>query len=167
VITISVPALTAANADSGADVEVSGMSGDAVTLNASSGARINARAATGASYDLNASSGSNLSVEGTCGQARVVVSSGAAVRADRLLFIDVDANASSGADADVHAGGSFKGVERVRNHCLRQSRQPTGRREQRRRHPHRLTAPVAAGAGRTRSCAGARRWPLAASRPKY
>jgi hypothetical protein len=109
VITISVPALTAANADSGADIDVTGISGDAVTLNASSGARINARAAVGKSYDLNASSGSNLSVEGTCDSAKVGVSSGATVRADRLLCTDVDANASSGSNADVHASGSFMG----------------------------------------------------------
>jgi hypothetical protein len=109
VITISVPALSAATADSGADVDVTGMSGDGVTLNTSSGARIVARAAAGRSYDLNASSGSNLSVEGTCQSARVVVSSGANVRADRLLCTDVDANASSGADANLYASGSFKG----------------------------------------------------------
>jgi hypothetical protein len=55
------------------------------------------------------SSGSNLSVDGTCQSARVVASSGASLRADRLLCTDVDANASSGANADVHASGSFKG----------------------------------------------------------
>jgi hypothetical protein len=109
VITISVPALSAATADSGADIDVSGIGGDAVTLNASSGSDIDARAAAGKVYDLNASSGARLNVEGTCVSATIVVSSGATARADRLLCADVDANASSGSDADVYTSGSFKG----------------------------------------------------------
>jgi hypothetical protein len=109
IVTIAAPELTSASADSGADIGVTGVSGDAVSLNASSGSDIDARAAAGTSFDLNASSGANLTVEGTCQSARIVASSGASLRADRLLCADVDANASSGSDIDAHASGAFKG----------------------------------------------------------
>ncbi len=108
-VIIAAPELTSVSADSGADIDVTGVSGDAVSLNASSGSDIDARAAAGTSFDLNASSGANLSVEGTCQSARIVASSGASLRADRLLCTDVDANASSGSDIDAHATGSFTG----------------------------------------------------------
>jgi hypothetical protein len=108
-VTIAAPELNAATADAGADIDVTGLSGDAVKLNASSGADIDALAAAGGSFELNASSGANLSVEGSCQSARIVASSGSSLRADRLLCTDVDADASSGSDIDAFASGSFKG----------------------------------------------------------
>jgi hypothetical protein len=107
-ITISVRKLTAANANSGADVEVTGMSGDAIRLNSSSGADLTAKAVSGRSFDLNASSGADLTVDGSCERAEVNASSGSDLRAEKLLCESVDANASSGASADVHASASLK-----------------------------------------------------------
>jgi hypothetical protein len=125
-VTIAVPELNAATADAGADVDVTGLAGDAVKLNASSGSDIDARAAAGGSFDLNASSGANLSVEGTCQSAKIVASSGASLRADRLLCTDVDANASSGSDIDAYASGSFKG-EASSGSDISVAGNPTGR----------------------------------------
>jgi hypothetical protein len=107
-ITIVVPALTAAEANSGADVAVSGISADSVQLASSSGAGLEAIAVSGKSFDLNASSGANLSVSGTCERAHVNASSGSDLRAEKLLCADVDANASSGADAEVYASASLR-----------------------------------------------------------
>jgi hypothetical protein len=106
-ITITVPALTEVAANSGADVDVSAIAGDSISLSASSGADLSVAGASGKSFDLNASSGADLRVEGTCESAKVDSSSGSDLRADRLLCQSVDANASSGASADVHATGTL------------------------------------------------------------
>jgi hypothetical protein len=107
-ITITVPALTAAEANSGADIDVSGISGDSVRLASSSGADLEATAVSGKSFDLNSSSGADLTVAGTCESARVDVSSGSDLHADKLLCADVEANASSGSDAEVYASASIR-----------------------------------------------------------
>lgn len=107
-LTISVPELRAANANSGADVEVTGMTGDSLGLNSSSGADLKATGATGRTYELNASSGADLTVDGTCESAEVNASSGSDLKAEGLLCESVDANASSGAGASVHASVSLK-----------------------------------------------------------
>ncbi len=108
VVTITVPALASASANSGSDIALSGIGGDVVTLNSSSGSDLTVTGATGKSYDIDSSSGSDLSVEGTCESARINSSSGSNVRADKLLCLNVDANASSGSDADVYASESVK-----------------------------------------------------------
>lgn len=107
-ITISVPALEAASADSGSDVQVTGISGENIRLNASSGADLTVMKASGGSFDLNSSSGSDLEVEGTCESAVVNASSGSDLNADRLICADVDVNASSGSSIEVHATTSLK-----------------------------------------------------------
>lgn len=105
-LTITVPSLTRASASSGADVEVTGISGDAISLEASSGADLDVREAAGTAFDLESSSGADLSVEGTCARAEADSSSGSELHAERLLCADVNVNASSGADAEVHASAS-------------------------------------------------------------
>jgi hypothetical protein len=102
-ITISVPALHDVSANSGSDVEVTGMTGDSLRLEASSGADLEAVGTNGKAVELNASSGADLRVEGSCESAEVDASSGADLRAEQLICQNVDANASSGASADVHA----------------------------------------------------------------
>jgi len=105
---ITVPALDGANASSGADIDVTGISGDEVSLDSSSGADIDARAAAGKSFRINVSSGADIDIDGACGSAEIDVSSGATLKADGLECADVDINASSGADADVFASASVK-----------------------------------------------------------
>jgi hypothetical protein len=105
---ITVPALDSAEASAGADIEVSGMSGDAVRLNASSGADIDAKAAAGKSFRIDVSSGADITIDGACGIAEVDASSGATLRAEDLECADVDVNASSGATARIFAGTSVK-----------------------------------------------------------
>ena len=107
-ITISVPSLSAADANSGADIDVSGIAGNMVRLNSTSGADLVARDMAATDYDLSVSSGADLTVEGTCESAKADASSGADLRADKLLCADVDATASSGASADVYASASLK-----------------------------------------------------------
>jgi hypothetical protein len=108
VLTITVPALTEINANSGADVDATGITGDAIVLRASSGADLDVKGAAGTRYDIDSSSGSDVDIEGTCSSAKIVSSSGSNVRADKLLCLDVDANASSGSDLDVYASASVK-----------------------------------------------------------
>lgn len=105
---ITVPALDSAEASSGADIDVTGMSGETVRLESSSGADIDAEGAAGSSFRINVSSGADINVEGACGSASIDVSSGATLRADRLECADVDINASSGATARVFASSSIK-----------------------------------------------------------
>lgn len=107
-ITITVPELVRASANSGADVEVSDMSGEHLTLSSSSGADLYAIGAAGTAFELDASSGADLRVEGTCERAKASSSSGADLRADRLSCSEVSVNASSGASADVFASRSVQ-----------------------------------------------------------
>jgi hypothetical protein len=107
-VTITVPALTEANANSGADINVTGISGDQVRLESSSGADLDASGVTAKTYILNASSGADLTVSGTCESADIDSSSGSDLRADKLLCADVSAKASSGSSADVYATASLK-----------------------------------------------------------
>ncbi|MEM1381006.1 MAG: DUF2807 domain-containing protein [Pseudomonadota bacterium] len=84
--TVTMPSIEAASSSAGAELEVSGISGDDVRLSASSG--------------------SELEAEGSCGSLRVRASSGAAVEASDLACDNVVADVSSGADIEVHASSS-------------------------------------------------------------
>ena len=64
--TITALSLNRAEASSGADVDVSGLSGDKVWLEASSGADLKATDIQATSIDVDASSGADLSANGTC-----------------------------------------------------------------------------------------------------
>lgn len=105
VLTITVPDLTGANANSGSDVKISGMTGGELVIESSSGSDLEVTAATGASYRIDVSSGADLRIDGACETAQISVSSGANLRAENLLCTSVEVNASSGANADVHASG--------------------------------------------------------------
>lgn len=107
-LVIAVPTLTSANADSGSDVAVSGMSGDAISLEASSGADLHATDIRAVSIDVNASSGSDLQANGTCTTLAVNVSSGSNADLEDLACTDADVNASSGSDVELRASGSLK-----------------------------------------------------------
>ena len=107
-LTVTVPTLDSAEANSGADVDVRGIVADSVHLASSSGADLNATGLAGKRFELDASSGADLSAAGTCDSARINASSGADLRADKLLCADIEANASSGANADVYASASLR-----------------------------------------------------------
>ena len=105
---VTVPALDAAEASSGADIEVKGMSGEKVELESSSGADIEAQDVAGRVIRINLSSGADISVDGACGSADMDISSGATLRAERLACADVAVNASSGATARIFASASLR-----------------------------------------------------------
>lgn len=107
-VTVAVPVLTSAEASSGADVDVSGMSGEALTLESSSGADLDATDIRAVTIKIEASSGSDLSANGTCTSVAVDASSGADIDIDDLACTDAQVNASSGADIELRASGSLK-----------------------------------------------------------
>lgn len=107
-LAITVPALTEVEASAGADVDASGVTGDALTFSSSSGADLSVTGIVGKSIELNASSGAGLKVAGTCETGKADASSGADLEADDLLCATMEANASSGSDLDVYASKSIK-----------------------------------------------------------
>src|SRR5690606_13621656 len=81
---VAVPALEAATASSGADVEVTGIAADIVRLGASSGSDLVVREAAGQRFDIEVSSGADLRVSGNCEDAEMGVSSGGTLAAADL-----------------------------------------------------------------------------------
>ena len=102
-ITITVPELTGATANSGADVDITGMTGDRLSLDASSGASVDARQLAGGRVTAEASSGARLQAAGECDEMTAEASSGALVDVRSVVCEAATAEASSGAHADVHA----------------------------------------------------------------
>ena len=102
-LSITLPALEAAEASSGADVEIAPFSASELRLESSSGADLNAQDVTVESIRLEASSGAGLSVEGTCGSVDAGASSGATVDARALVCRDAKLEVSSGASLRAHA----------------------------------------------------------------
>jgi len=107
-ISITVPALDDAEANSGADIAVTGISGETVALRSTSGAGIDATGVAGKTIRIEVTSGADLDAQGACGSADVKVTSGATLRADRLECADVEVDASSGGNAVVFASSSVK-----------------------------------------------------------
>lgn len=107
-VTITVPALDAVSASSGADVRVDGLAGQDVRVDVSSGADINVINVAAETIDIDISSGADATLAGTCGTARVSVSSGSNLNAGTLECRAVNAEVSSGADADVFASADLR-----------------------------------------------------------
>lgn len=105
-LTISVPELVQAEASAGADIVVSGMTGDALDLEASSGSDLKASGIAGGTVSVSASSGANLDATGTCTTGSFEASSGADIDAEELLCTDAGVEVSSGANAEIFATGS-------------------------------------------------------------
>jgi hypothetical protein len=103
VVRISAPHVSKAEASSGANVDVDGMSGDSLALFASSGAALAATGLSGAAVTIDGTVGANLDVSGTCGRLSASASSGASVEAGDLVCGEVRAQASSGAHLTVYA----------------------------------------------------------------
>lgn len=94
---ITLPALAAASASSGADVQLLAIHGDALRLDASSGAEIALRDAQLRQLDANSSSGSDINISGTAERVRFNASSGSGIDADDLDAREGELQASSGA----------------------------------------------------------------------
>lgn len=103
VVHVTVPALKAASASSGADMDVRGASGEAISIEASSGAAITATGISANSVSIDVSSGANAKLAGRCSSATVNSSSGARLNATELICDDVTANVSVGGSGQVHA----------------------------------------------------------------
>jgi hypothetical protein len=102
-IDIAVPHLDSAEASSGADVEITGLTAETVALGASSGSDLNVRSADGEEFRIGVSSGADLRIDGRCESAGMDVSSGGTLSASGLLCEAVMVEVSSGGDADVFA----------------------------------------------------------------
>jgi hypothetical protein len=106
-VQVSAPALKAVEASAGANVDIAGMKGDAVSLAASSGAAMVAKLGGAAAVNLDVSSGGNLKVSGACAHLIANVSSGGNLDARDLACEEVNATASAGGHGVVNATGSI------------------------------------------------------------
>lgn len=107
-MTITAPSLTGAEASAGADVAVSGLTGERVLLEASSGADLKATDMQATTVEIDVSSGADLSANGTCTRVDIDVSSGARAEVDDLACTDAKVEASSGANVTLRASGSLR-----------------------------------------------------------
>ncbi|MGR3291908.1 MAG: head GIN domain-containing protein [Paracoccaceae bacterium] len=102
-IRVTLPELAAIEARSGSDVNVYGDYGDSLHAKVSSGAELDLTNVSGVSLRFDASSGSDLRAEGSCGELDISSSSGASIRVEALICDDVEAHGSSGSDIRAHA----------------------------------------------------------------
>ena len=107
-IDITLPALAGATASSGADIDLTGISGDRLELDASSGAHISGEGLRLGAATLSASSGADITVSGTARSVEADASSGAGIEAEDLIAETASASASSGANVSLHATQSVK-----------------------------------------------------------
>jgi hypothetical protein len=106
--TITAPKLDSADASSGADVAVSGLSGESVWLEASSGADLDATDIQATNVDVDVSSGADVTANGTCTKLEVDVSSGANANLENLVCSEAEAESSSGSDATIHVSSTLR-----------------------------------------------------------
>ncbi|MHA6297785.1 head GIN domain-containing protein [Devosia sp. CAU 1758] len=99
---ITLPALTAATASSGADISLKAIAGDTLKLDASSGADIVLEDAKLRQFDASASSGSDIDVSGTAETVNLDASSGSGIDAENLRAEMGNLQASSGANISAH-----------------------------------------------------------------
>jgi hypothetical protein len=104
-ITITVPSLDSLAASASADVEVSGMTGEAVSFEVSSSATLDATGLDVEAVRIDASSAGIVVLSGSCLSADVNVSSSALFNGKGFECTDVAVNASSAAQAVVFATG--------------------------------------------------------------
>ncbi len=99
---ITLPALTAATASSGADISLKAIAADNLKLDASSGADIVLEDARLRQLDASASSGSDIEVSGTAETVNLDASSGSDIDAEELEAKTGNLQASSGANISAH-----------------------------------------------------------------
>jgi hypothetical protein len=107
-LTVSAPALTTASASAGADVSVSGLSGETIKIEASSGADLQATDIQATNIEAEASSGADVSANGTCASVVARASSGADLDLRDLACTNANADASSGSDITLSVNGTLK-----------------------------------------------------------
>lgn len=103
VVHIGTSGLKAAEANSGADLDLTAVSGGTLSLGASSGASISLQAPDAERVSMDVSSGASIKATGTCKHLIANVSSGGNIDARELRCDDVNAQASAGGHADVDA----------------------------------------------------------------
>nr|WP_295890256.1 head GIN domain-containing protein [uncultured Devosia sp.] len=106
-IEVTLPAISAIEASSGADVRGQGLASDQLILNASSGANIDVTDARLGTVRIGASSGADVDIAGTADAVEAEASSGAGIDAENLVAAGATVNASSGASISVHATASI------------------------------------------------------------
>jgi hypothetical protein len=106
-LTITVPALTSVGANTGSEVKVTGVAGDAVYIGASKGAIIEAVAVAGKKFVIEAYEGAEVSVSGTCESATMNASAGAELDAQGLQCESAFVSGDSGASLKIFASASL------------------------------------------------------------
>jgi hypothetical protein len=101
IVRVATPEITAAEAASGANLDISAMTGESLSLEASSGASVDAGDVAGTLVRADSSSGARLKLAGTCVDLVANSSSGASLDARSLPCAAVEAEASSGAQVSV------------------------------------------------------------------
>jgi len=105
---IALPMLSSASASSGANVDIRGISGAALTLDASSGSSVSLEGITLDNLTINASSGSDVEAAGQVGHIRLDASSGSDIDAERLEANTGELQASSGSDIAANVRNAVK-----------------------------------------------------------
>ncbi len=106
--TITAPKLESADASSGADIEVNGLTGENVWLEASSGAGLKAIGVQATNVEVDVSSGGQITADGTCTTLEVDTSSGAGAHLHDLACTHAEAEASSGSSARISITGDLR-----------------------------------------------------------
>ena len=106
IVHVTIPQLESVAASSGANIQVTDVSGDNLRARASSGGDVNLNEISFQSVSLSASSGADLTAQGTCIEVSGNVSSGADINAKDMECKNAQANASSGGDLTLFASQS-------------------------------------------------------------
>ncbi len=109
IVTVSAPAYMAIAATGGADVDIGGLNGSALSISASGGADINASGVVVDTLTANVSGGGDLNLTGSCKSLTVEASGGADFGGENLRCDNAVVTASSGSDVDVIVSGSASG----------------------------------------------------------
>lgn len=109
VVTVSAPAYAAIAASGGADVDIGGLNGAALSVSASGGADINAGGVVVETLTANVSGGADLNLTGSCKSLTLDASGGADFGGQNLRCENAIVTASSGSDVDVIVSGSASG----------------------------------------------------------
>ena len=104
-VTVAMPALDAISAGGSANVEVIGMTGDALAVDASGSATLRIRNITAEAVMVSGTGSAVIELSGSCTVATLDISSAAGVSSKALECVDLDIEASSSAAALVYATG--------------------------------------------------------------
>ncbi|MGB3336956.1 MAG: head GIN domain-containing protein [Devosia sp.] len=104
-VTVAVPALGAASAGGSSNVDIIGMTGDALAIQASGSATLRVRNIDAEAMMIEGSGSAVIELSGNCSTATLNVSSAAGVSSKALECIDLNIEASSSAAALVYATG--------------------------------------------------------------